>query len=171
MDSEGDYEKQKEVTAKYKNLELKGTLDRFKKFDKNDSEGFGAALRDTKTTSDMLRFPFQAYNDLGYDVSMVFYYLLIKITEDVSSRLILDTLQTTGSFCSRVYEIPQEMIQNVLDNKIMPKLDLLAQLHKTYEETGDASIWKVRVPFEDSANSDIYHLLESTIQEKTEILQ
>jgi len=171
MDAEGDYEKQKELTATYKNLKLKGTLDRFMKFDKVDSEGFGGAIRDTKTTGDMLRFPFQAYNDFGYDVSMTFYYLLVNITEGIQSKLILDTIQTTGSFCSRVYDIPQEIIQNVLDNKIMPKLDLLAQMHEIYDKDKDPSIWKVKGNFEDLAKSDIYHLLESTIQDKTEILQ
>lgn len=171
MDFGGDYQKQKTVEGSYKNLKLKGTLDRFLVFDKPDSEGFESVIRDTKTTGDILRFPFQAYNDLGYDVSMVFYYLLIFLTEKKKSKLVLDVVQTTGNFPSRVYEIPQEMIQNVLDNKIMPKLELLSVLHKQYEESKDPSIWKVRVPFDTLVNSDTYYLMETTIQQEIELLQ
>ena len=161
FDKDGAYNHQKTYIGKYKNLQLKGTLDR------DGTE----IIRDTKTTWNINKFLWE-WRDLGYDVSMTFYWVLKLKATGEKSKLILDVVQKTYPYPSRIFEIPQGDILNIVDHTIIPALDTLDALMTAWEQTKDESIWKVRQKdFTKLATCDFYPIMESAIQQEVEVLQ
>lgn len=71
-DIHGEYEKQAVIDGMYKGkLKLRGTLDRLS-IEK-------AMIRDWKTTSALKNFTFELSGKYGYEISMAFYYALVKM--------------------------------------------------------------------------------------------
>ena len=159
-----EYECQKTFIWSYKSLKLKGTLDRFM------IAWEEWMIRDTKTTKWIDSFKWEWDKKLWYDVSMCFYWVLVYCATEKKSRLIFDVIQKTFPFTSRVFEIPQWRIEDVINN-IKESLDTLDACMTAYEKTGDESVWKVRVPFENLAKCDMYPIMETAIQEEIELLQ
>lgn len=154
------YTAQQTFTCKYKNLKLKWTLDRYKKDE----------IRDTKSTADINKFIW-TWKDLGYDVSMSFYWILVwKATGD-KSKLLLDVVQKTFPHPSRIYEIPQGDIVQTVETTIIPALDTLDAMLTAWNETKDENVWKVKTEFQKIATCDLFPIMETAIQEEIEILQ
>ena len=162
FDKSGEYEYQKTYTCEYKNLKLKGTLDRTAK----------ELIRDTKSCSNINNFIWEWKDQLQYDISMSFYWVLKYQATGEKSKLILDTVQKTFPFPSRIYEIPQGEVINTVNQIITPALDTLASMMTAWEETKDENIWKVKQPdFNKLASCDLYPIMESALQEEYELLQ
>jgi hypothetical protein len=75
---------------------------------------------------------------------MSFYWVLKWKATGEKSRLLLDVVQKTFPHPSRIYEIPQGEILNVVEQTIIPALDTLDAMMTAYNETKDESIWKVK---------------------------
>jgi hypothetical protein len=176
---DGDYEVQKEFTAKYKSLDLKGTLDRYKESKVVDNL-IKIWIRDTKTCADIIKFKFQAINELGYDLSMSFYNLLAMVQlkrehgKDVKidATITLDACQTTGQFPSWFVKIPPELIDGKLNTneekgelgEIIKALDSLDAHLTVWEKKKDPNIWLIEQPLEITKDLDLYSKMDTTIQ-------
>ena len=161
FEKDGGYNCQQTYIWKYKSLQLKWTLDRDRKEE----------IRDTKSCANINKFIWE-WKDLGYDVSMSFYWVLKWKATGEKSRLLLDVVQKTFPHPSRIYEIPQGEILNVVEQTIIPALDTLDAMMTAYNETKDESIWKVKQSdFWKLASCDLYPVMDTTIQEEIELLQ
>ena len=157
-DMKGEYKAQEKVQCEYKGLKLQGTLDRI------SVEKW--LIRDFKTTSDILKFEYKAV-DFRYEISMSFYYALIKIVHDKECDVILDVVQSSYPYPSEVFQYQKEKLSIVFNSIILPALDALAAMHTIYTETNDEKIWQSRSP--NALRSEMYWLeaypiLESAIQ-------
>lgn len=101
---------------------------------------------------------------------MGFYSKLIEISLGLKTESYLFVAQTKTSYASKFYRVPEEIIRNAIETKILPLLELANSLHVAWEETKDENIWKVRVPTDNVIDSEFYHLMDSTIQTKIEDL-
>lgn len=164
FDYDGDYETQKEVTAKYKNLDLKVTLDRLwvEKW----------LLRDCKTVwPELDKFIFQIA-DYGYDFSMSYYNVICKLAYKKDFTVILDAGKTTAPYPSCSYVLPPETIVGVAKTRIMPNLEILAETTKKWEETKDPKVWLTQNEKRDTMYSlDAYSKMETTLQTEFEYIQ
>ena len=110
-------------------------------------------IRDFKTTSDLLKFEYKAA-DFEYDISMSFYYALIKIVYDKECDVILDVVQTSYPYPSEVFKYQKEKLSIVFNSTILPALDALAAMHTIYAETNDEKVWQSRSP--NALRSELY---------------
>lgn len=161
------YECQKTYIGKYKWLELKWTLDR----DKKDE------FRDTKSNWNIARFEWD-WKEFWYDVSMAFYWVLKNRATWETPKAILDVVQSSFPYPSRIYELPQWDILDTVNTVIIPALDTLDVIMTAWKETGDENIWKVKptnisreLHFKNLCSCDMYPIMESAIQKEVEILQ
>lgn len=162
MKLDWEYIPQKTFIGKYKSLKLKWTLDRYSIEE----------IRDTKSCANINQFMWEWKNKLWYDVSMSFYWILVNRATKNKPKLILDVIQKTYPYPSRVYEIPQGDIMQILDDTIIPALDALNSMMVAYEKTWKEELWKVRQSdFYKLSSCDMYPIMESAIQEDVEILQ
>lgn len=179
FDLNGGYEVQKTFFGKYKNLDLKGTLDRFKIISEDDKK-ISVMIRDTKTTGNIIKFKFQAVEELGYDISMSFYNLLAILdlkrerkNQDlkVDTVLTLDACQTTAPYPSWFCKIPPELVKGKLDSTIVPALESLNAHMEIWNQTKDYTKWLVQdIPLEITKDLDLYGEMETTIQQSWEWL-
>jgi len=153
---------QKTFIWQYKSLKLKCTLDRYKVWE----------IRDTKTTKSISSFIWDWKSKLLYDVSMSFYWVLINKATNEKSKLLLDVVQKTFPYPSRIFEIPQWDIIETVNQTIIPALDTLDTVMKAWEETKNEDVWKVRqLDFNKLSSCEMYPIMETAIQENIEILQ
>ena len=173
FDLDGGYEVQKTFYWTYQDLELKGTLDRFKII-KEENGTIYIIIRDTKTTGNIIKFRFQAVDELGYDTSMSFYNLLAildlkreKKNPDlkVDTILTLDVCQTTGAYPSRFVKLPPELVEGKIDKTIKPALASLNAHMKIWNTKKDYNIWLVETPLEITKDLDLYGEMDTTIQQ------
>lgn len=68
-------------------LKLRGTLDRL-----STEKGM---IRDWKTTSALKNFTFELSGKYGYEISMAFYYALVKMIRGVDCDVYLDVVQSS----------------------------------------------------------------------------
>lgn len=156
------YENQKTFIWKYKNLQLKGTLDRF----------WVDTIRDYKTTGDICKFIWDWESKLKYDISMSFYWILVSCATGQKPELILDVVQSSAPYPFRSYKIPKDKIWQVVNQTIIPALDTLDRMMTAWELTKDESIWKVKTKdFYELAKDEIYPLMSTTIQTDFDTLQ
>lgn len=158
-DNNWNYEVQKTVTAAYKGtLKLKGTLDRFSLEQ--------SKIRDFKTTADLSRFQYDFADKFGYNISMAFYFALVKIAYDVECDVILDVVQTAKPYPSEVFEYSKNKLTMLFNGFILPELDKLHALHTVWEATGDESVW-TRKPTDrrDLYSLDAYSQMSTAVQE------
>lgn len=107
--SDSSYESQKEITVTYSlpkvdyKLSLKGTLDRF-----SLEKGL---IRDFKTTNKLDSFAYDLSSKYGYDFQMAFYYTLVHAAHDVQCDMILDVVQTTYPYPSKVFGYPKSRLE------------------------------------------------------------
>lgn len=162
---DGWYTCQKTYIGKYKGLKLKGTLDR-------DILWENSEIRDTKSCASINSFIWDWKEKLWYDVSMTFYWILKKVATGEKSKLYFDVVQKTFPYPSRIFEIPEWIIEETLDQTIIPALDTLDAVMKAWEETWDESVWKVKQSdLKKLSSCDLYPIMETTIQDDIEILQ
>lgn len=163
FDSDWEYVCQKTYIWSYGvTLKLKGTLDR-------DSIEM---IRDTKSTASLNSFIWEWRDKLWYDVSMCFYWILKLKATKIKSRLIFDVVQKTFPYPSRIFEIPQWEIMNVINQTIVPALDTLDAIMIAYEKTWNEDLWKVKQSdFKQLSSCDMYPIMESAIQDTIEELQ
>lgn len=157
----GEYEKQAKIEALYKGkLKLRGTLDRL--------SVQKALIRDYKTTSSLKDFTFKLSDKYGYDKSMAFYYMLVKMIRGVDCDVVLEVVQSSGHFQSEVFQYQKERMEQTLNDTIFPALDLLLEMTLEWEATGDEAVWtstKTENRYE-LFDLDTYPYLESGKQEK-----
>lgn len=156
------YECQKTFIWTYKGLKLKWTLDRYKT----------GELRDTKSCASISSFIWDWKEKFWYDVSMSFYWVLVwKATGD-KPETILDVVQKTFPYASRIYKIPTEQIIATAEHTIIPALDTLDAMMTAWNETKNEDLWKVRqIDFAKLSSCDMYPIMESALQETIENLQ
>jgi hypothetical protein len=143
-----EYEAQKVVQCEYKGLKLQGTLDRL------SLEKW--LIRDYKTTAKLSDFAFKLSSEYGYEVSMAFYYALVKIVHEKECDVILDVVQSSYPYPSEVFQYQTEKLHQVFNQVILPALDSLAAMHTIYRETGDKNIWTTQTA--NALRSDLYKL-------------
>ena len=181
FDPKGNYETQKTFTGKYKNLSLKGTLDRYRVIKVEEKNGeVWVHIRDTKTTGNIRKFKFQAVEELGYDTSMSFYNLLaiLQLKREfknpelkVNCKLTLDVCQTTGQYPSWFVHIPPELVDGKIKKTIIPALDTLNTMTDFWNNHKDPSVRLVKTNYEDTIDLDLYGEMETTIQEDFDWLE
>ena len=157
-DLEGGYVAQQEVTAVFQdNLKLKGRLDRFSLEKK--------LIRDFKTTSDVTKFQGELASKFGYEISMAFYYLLVKISYWVECDVILDVVQSSAPYASEVFGYKKDRLELIIGSTIIPVLETLKQMTDLWEETGDETVWTQPVDRHNLFYLDSYPILETAKQE------
>lgn len=163
FDYDGDYKKQKVVTAKYKNLTIKATLDRL---------GIKIGLlRDMKSTNSLVKFIYQV-TDYGYDFSMTFYNVLCKFAYEKDFKVILDACQSTAPYPSTCFIMPPESIAITARDRVIPVMDKLARFTEKWEKTRDPKIWLLEKPRRDKTYTlDTYCKMETSLQTEFEYLQ
>lgn len=156
-DLQGEYEPQKEVSAIFKDtLKLKGRLDRFSLEKK--------MIRDYKTTSDVTKFQGELASKFGYEISMAFYYILVKIAHGEECDVILDVVQSSSPYASEVFGYSKDRLEMIIGSTIIPTLDVLKQMTDMWEETGDETIWTQPVDRHALFYLDAYPILETAKQ-------
>lgn len=154
----GDYEKQAVIEGMYKGkLKLRGTLDRL-----SIEKGM---IRDWKTTSALKNFTFELSGKYGYEISMAFYYALVKMIRGVDCDVYLDVVQSSGVYQSEVFCYQKERMHTVLIDTIIPALDKLLEMTEDWEASGDCEIWKVQPANRyELFDLETYPILETWIQ-------
>ena len=158
-DIHGDYEKQAVIEGMYKwKLKLRGTLDRL-----STEKGM---IRDWKTTSALRNFTFELSGKYGYEISMAFYYALVKMIRGVDCDVYLDVVQSSWVYQSEVFCYQKERMHTVLIDTIIPALDKLLEMTTQWEETKDESIWKVQPANRyELFDLETYPILETGLQQ------
>ena len=159
VDLWGNYEKQVVVEGMYKGkLKLKWTLDRFSQEKQ--------MIRDTKSTSNLKNFTFELSGKYGYEISMAFYYALVKMIRGVDCDVYLDVVQSSGVYQSEVFCYQKERMHTVLIDTIIPALDKLLEMTTQWEETKDESIWKIQPANRyELFDLETYPILETGLQQ------
>lgn len=151
------YEKQKVIIASYKNLKLKGTLDRFSEQDK--------IIRDWKTTGRFDSFEYDMEETFDYVMSMAFYFILAKIEYDIDCDVILDVVHKNAPYQFVSYKLDKQVLLHRTVNKIKPWLEALI---KAYEEDKweaiDPLSW-IPIPRMEATRSPYYQYMDCAIQQ------
>lgn len=152
------YEKQKVIIANYKNLKLKGTLDRF------DKEKW--IIRDWKTTGRFDSFEYDMEETFDYVMSMAFYFILAKIEYDIDCDVILDVVHKNAPYQFVSYKLDKQVLLQRTVNKIKPWLEALI---KAYEEDKREAIdplsW-IPIPRSEATKSPYYQYMDCAIQQE-----
>ena len=184
FDYDGEYEKQKVLTANYKGLELKATLDRYRE-SKIVNNVIRLFIRDTKTAGDIIKVKFRGIEEFGYDISMSFYTMLGMVQAkrehklpdlEVESDTALDICQSGGKFPSWFVKLPPELIAERLGTQEEPgvlykMLDALDSHLAIWNSKKDPALWYVKRPLDEVKDLDLYSQMETTIQQDWDFLQ
>lgn len=154
-DITGEYEHQVVIECLYRGkMKLRGRLDRLSLEKK--------LIRDYKTTANLKNFSFDLSSKFGYETSMAFYHILVKIVHWVDCDVILDVVQSWGKHQSEVFCYQKERMEREASETIIPALDRVLALTEEFEKTGDESIWVERPQNRyELFELDTYPLLES----------
>ena len=106
-----EYDTQVELTAEYKGLKLKWTLDRFSK-DKS-------LIRDWKTSWNLNYFEYNLDNTFDYVLSMSFYYILVKLNHSIECDVILDVVGSTPPYAFYSYKLDKTQLFDKIESKIL----------------------------------------------------
>lgn len=127
-----EYTVQEEITAEYKTLKVKGTLDRFSKEKK--------MIRDWKTSWRIDYFEYNMDTSFDYVMSMAFYFVLVKIKYNVECDVILDVLGKQPPFPYYWYRLPKERLLEKVVHKIKPWLDAMIECIENDERLNEYPI-------------------------------
>lgn len=151
------YEKQKVIIASYKNLKLKGTLDRF------DKEKW--IIRDWKTTGRFDSFEYDMEETFDYVMSMAFYFILAKIEYWIDCDVILDVVHKNAPYQFVAYRLDKQTLLQKTVSKIKPWLEALI---KAYEEDKREAVdplsW-IPIPRSEATKSPYYQYMDCAIQQ------
>lgn len=102
---------------------------------------------------------------------MGFYHTITEATEGVQCDMLLDVVQTTYPYPSKVFCYPKERLQIISVGTIIPLLDQLLAMHELYETNKDPDVWRVKSCVrEELFYSDSYPFLEGTVQKEIEYI-
>lgn len=152
-----NYESQKVIVCNYKNLKLKGKLDRF--------DLKGKTIRDWKTTWRFDNFEYDMEETFDYVMSMAFYFVLAKIEYWIDCDVILDVVHKNAPYQFVAYRLDKQTLLQKTVSKIKPWLEALI---KAYEEDKweaiDPLSW-IPIPRMEATRSPYYQYMDCSIQQ------
>lgn len=144
-----DYEDQVYFEAKYMDLKISWTLDRYsKKLWK---------IRDWKTSWQFDKFQDAMEYEYDYITSMAFYYALVYVQDWVECDVYLDVQESTDPYRSEVYKLWSSRLNDVMKNKVKPGLIALNNAHATNE--------RPQVDRDTALKSPYYTILQTVISQ------
>lgn len=151
-----EYETQKVITATYKTLKLKGTLDRFSLEKK--------LIRDSKTSGRIDNFEYDMEETFDYVMSMAFYFVLAKVEYNIDCDVVLDVLGKSAPYQYVAYKLSKDRLLDKMASKVLPWLDALIKAYETNtREPIDPLTWR-DIPRSETLKSEYYSYLELSLQ-------